>query len=104
MVVEQPRPAALAPLLLRALGLTPREREIAQHLLLGRPRTQIARRLGLSDHTLGDHVRSVYRKAGVSGRAELAALLYDGYYARPRADRVAPNPYGWFALADYRPA
>ena len=40
VVVEQPRPAALAPLLLRALGLTPREREIAQHLLLGRPRTR----------------------------------------------------------------
>ncbi len=36
--------------------------------------------------------------------AGLAALLFDGYYARPRADRATPNPYDWFALSDYPPA
>lgn len=57
------------------LLLTQREREIA--LLAARPSTSkdIARDLRLSVRTVNNHLARVYAKLGVSGRAELAALL-----------------------------
>ena len=87
-VVERPRGMELSPLLMRALGLTSREREVVEGLLHGASRTQLARRLRTTEHTVGDQLQSVYRKAGVAGRAELAALLYGHHYEPPRAAGV----------------
>jgi DNA-binding CsgD family transcriptional regulator len=95
-VVERPRPVELAPLIMRALGLTGREREVTEALLQGTSRARLARRLGMSEHTVGDHLRSLYRKAGVGGRAELAARLYGHHYEPPRSAGVQPSPYGYF--------
>jgi DNA-binding CsgD family transcriptional regulator len=95
-VVERPRPVELAPLIMRALGFTAREREVTEALLHGATRTQLARRLRMSEHTAGDHLRSLYRKAGVTGRAELAAVLYGQHYEPPRSAGVPPSPYGFF--------
>jgi DNA-binding CsgD family transcriptional regulator len=99
-VVERPRAIELSPLIMRALGLTPRERELAEGLLHGASRARLARRLGTTEHTVGDHLQQVYRKAGVAGRAELAALLYGRHYEQPRAAGVPPSPYGYFVGAD----
>ncbi|MDX6367413.1 MAG: hypothetical protein QOK30_2489 [Nocardioidaceae bacterium] len=96
VVVERPRSIELAPVVMRALGFTRRERQVAEELLRGASRTQLARRLSLSEHTVGDHLHSLYRKAGVSGRAELAALLFGRHYLPPRSAGVPPSPYGYF--------
>jgi DNA-binding CsgD family transcriptional regulator len=96
VVVERPRSIELAPLIMHAVGFTPRERAATELLLAGRSRTQIARLLDVSTHTVGDHLRQVYRKAGVASRGELAAFLYRRYYERPRAEHVPPSPYGYF--------
>jgi DNA-binding CsgD family transcriptional regulator len=96
-VVERPRAVELSPWIMRALGFTARERQVAEALLGGATRSQLARRLRISEHTAGDHLQALYRKAGVAGRAELAALLYGGWYEQRRAAGVPPSPYGWFA-------
>jgi DNA-binding CsgD family transcriptional regulator len=96
VVVERPRSIELAPLIMHAVGFTPRERAAAELLLAGRSRTQIARLLDVSTNTVGDHLRQVYRKAGVASRGELAAFLYGRYYEQPRAEQVPPSPYGYF--------
>lgn len=36
----------------------------------------IAVHLGISRHTVHDHVKAIYRRAGVSSRAELLAFCY----------------------------
>jgi DNA-binding CsgD family transcriptional regulator len=95
IVVDRPRPAQLAPLILRALGLTARERVIAEALLQGFTRRQIAARSGIAEDTVDDHLKHIYRKADVPGRAALSALLFERFYA-PNRQRVAPGPYGWF--------
>lgn len=95
-VVERPRAVELSPLVMRGLGFTSREREVAGGLLHGASRTQLARRLRMTEHTVGDHLQRMYRKAGVAGRAELAALLYGRHYESPRASGVPPGPYGYF--------
>ena len=55
-------------------GLTPRERDVLDLLLLGEP-AKLARALGLSVLTVNGHLRSVYRKCRVRGRDELFARL-----------------------------
>jgi len=77
VVIEPAAAAELSPRLLELHELTEREREITQLLLQGLPTADIAKRLFISRYTLGDHVKSVFAKLGVSSRPELTALLLD---------------------------
>jgi DNA-binding CsgD family transcriptional regulator len=56
-------------------GLTPREQAVIERILDGLPVKQIAVRLGLSIHTVKDHLKAIYRKIGVNSRDELIAGL-----------------------------
>lgn len=56
-------------------GLTPTEREIALLLLKGHGHKQIAGLTGRSERTVRQHAVAVYEKAGLGGRAELAAFF-----------------------------
>jgi len=56
-------------------GLTPAEREVALLLLKGYGHKQIAARTGRSERTARQHAGVVYEKAGLGGRAELAAFF-----------------------------
>ena len=58
---------------LERYGLTPREREIALLLLDGMDNYALGRTLRISNNTLKTHLRSIYRKIGVSGRQEMLA-------------------------------
>jgi DNA-binding CsgD family transcriptional regulator/pimeloyl-ACP methyl ester carboxylesterase len=54
-------------------GLSAREHEVLQLVAAGESNSQIARRLGLSTHTIERHVANVYRKIGARGRADATA-------------------------------
>ena len=72
--VVQPAPGELIlDNVLRAMGLSAREREIASLLARGRPTKSIAAMLGLSPWTVQDHIKAVHAKTGVS-RADLGSL------------------------------
>ncbi|WP_460398474.1 helix-turn-helix transcriptional regulator [Actinophytocola sediminis] len=76
VVVEPTRPAAIADLVVEAYGLSAREREIVGLLAGGHTNAEMSRRLGLSPHTVGDHVKSVFGKLAVHSRAELTSRLF----------------------------
>jgi len=57
-------------------GLTPREILVAELIALGIGNKTIATRLGISPHTVGQHIRSALNKTGAQTRAELIARLY----------------------------
>ncbi|MFI6642786.1 LuxR C-terminal-related transcriptional regulator [Streptomyces sp. NPDC050504] len=79
VVTLQPAPPAdLLPALVRWYGISARERTVIEQVLEGQAAKQIARRLGLSPHTVNDHFKSVYRKTGVGSREELLAWLLRG--------------------------
>ena len=63
---------------IRSLGLTSRECEILDLLASGESNKEMARRLGISPHTVKTHVARVYEKLGVQRRVlaiEKARLL-----------------------------
>jgi DNA-binding NarL/FixJ family response regulator len=55
--------------------LTPAEREVAVLLLRGQSHKEIATATGRSERTVRQHAIAAYHKAGVGGRAELAAFF-----------------------------
>jgi len=58
-----------------AWELTPTEREIALRLLAGESHKRVARETRRSERTVRQHAIAIYRKAGISGRAELAGFF-----------------------------
>ena len=69
-----PRRGRLAYLQTR-YDLTPRETEVADLLVQGRPNTAIAAALQISTHTARHHTQRVLTKLGVHSRAEAGAKL-----------------------------
>ena len=59
----------------RAFDLTRREEELLGLLLEGKTRSEMARQLYVSNDTVKTHLRNLYRKTGVSGKAELLETL-----------------------------
>jgi len=60
-----------------AWGLTPSEREVALLLLKGHSHKAIAKHTDRSAQTVRQHAASAYRKADLSGRAELSAYFLE---------------------------
>jgi DNA-binding CsgD family transcriptional regulator len=84
--IQRAHPTLIAPTLLKAYGLTPREREIAQLMLRGATTAQAAQRLAISSHTVTDHISSIFEKTGARTRGELSATLFFGEHL-PRIQR-----------------
>ncbi len=55
-------------------GLTPREREVLEHVVAGRTYGEIARALFVSEKTVSSHISNLLRKTGTANRVELARL------------------------------
>lgn len=64
-------------------GLTAAEEEVALFLLRGLSHKEIARLRDTSDITIRQQAASMYRKAGLSGRAALSAFFLDELLGRP---------------------
>ena len=87
--VQRAHPTLVAPLLLKAYGLTSREQEVTQLMLRGATTIQAAQRLAISPHTVTDHVKSIFEKTGARTRGELSATLFFGEHL-PRIQHHVP--------------
>lgn len=76
IIIEPPRPNELVTLLATVYGLTARERELTEHVLLGRSSRQIARALAISPYTVQEHLTNVFEKVGVRSRGELVGQVF----------------------------
>lgn len=59
-------------------GLTARQRTVMLMLLDGMPRKTIARRMQITEDTVGDHLKAIYAHFQVSSASELAAQFLRG--------------------------
>ena len=64
-------------------GLTPREREILDHLAEGATNSQIAAALGISPATVRKHLEHAYEKLHVSTRTAAVALAKTTKHSEP---------------------
>lgn len=70
---------------LRQWKLTAAEREVALLVLKGYGHKEIAALLDRSERTIRQHAVAVYRKSGLSGRAELSAFFLEDLLLPPRS-------------------
>jgi DNA-binding NarL/FixJ family response regulator len=69
-VARRPRPDRRAGL----AALSPRERDVADHVAAGKTNREIAATLFLSEKTVENHLSRIYNKLDVHSRAALAAI------------------------------
>jgi DNA-binding CsgD family transcriptional regulator len=62
----------------RVVHLSPREREVLVQAMGGDSIKQIAQKLKLSEHTVGDYMKQIYKAFSVNSRAELLAQFISG--------------------------
>ncbi|MFP5255325.1 MAG: LuxR C-terminal-related transcriptional regulator [Acidimicrobiia bacterium] len=83
IVIEAAKSAEVAPIVIEAYSLTPRERDVLAAIARGESTAEIAAQLFLSPHTVRDYVKTVFEKVGVSSRNELVARLFGEHYSDP---------------------
>jgi DNA-binding CsgD family transcriptional regulator len=81
VMIEPAQAGEIAPIIVRAYALTPRELDITQALARGLTTSEIAATLFLSAHTVRDHIKSIFEKVSVNSRGELVAQLFAEHYA-----------------------
>lgn len=79
VTIDRATASDLAPILLDSYGLTAREIDIVMALCRGLATKQIASELGISTHTVRDHLKAIYTKSGVNARGELVARLFSSH-------------------------
>jgi DNA-binding CsgD family transcriptional regulator len=81
IIIEPTKPEELLPFSMSAYGLSPREEELAKLVVRGLSTSRISRTLFISEHTVQNHLRSVFEKVGVRSRGELVKrLFFDNLY------------------------
>src|SRR5215213_5196235 len=81
IIIEPTKPEELLPFSMTAYGLSPREEGLVKLVVRGLSTTQISRTLFISEHTVQNHLRSVFEKVGVGSRGELVKqLFFDNLY------------------------
>jgi DNA-binding CsgD family transcriptional regulator len=96
VIIEEPSPAELAPVLMMAYGLTKQEQVLTGLVCRGLSTSEIANRLHITPNTIQDHLKSIFDKTGVSSRRELVVSILQEQYL-PRAMTGQPlAPSGFF--------
>ena len=69
--IEETTPPERLAIFARAFALTERETELLSELVTGADTHELARRLFLSEHTVQDHLKSIFAKTGTNSRRTL---------------------------------
>jgi DNA-binding CsgD family transcriptional regulator len=80
LTIEPAKSSQIAPIIVEAYALTPREQEITRAVARGLSNQEIGAELFLSPHTVRDHLKAIFGKVGVGTRGELVAKLFAEHY------------------------
>jgi len=88
VIIEPSRPADIASIAALAYGLSDREQQLVLALARGEGTEAMANHLGISLHTVRDHLKSIFEKTAVNSRSELVARLFHDHYAESFFERA----------------
>jgi DNA-binding CsgD family transcriptional regulator len=91
VIIEEPSPAELAPVVMMAYGLTKREQTVTQLVCHGLSTRELAEQMHITPHTVQAHLKSIFEKTGVRSRRQLVTTILQEHYL-PRA--MAGQPVG----------
>jgi DNA-binding CsgD family transcriptional regulator len=89
VIIDEPSPGELAPILMAAYGLTKQEQTLTTLVCRGSSTREIAVGLRITANTVQDHLKSIFAKTGVRSRRELVATIFKEQYL-PRAKGGRP--------------
>ena len=75
VTIEAASPEERRALFCRSCALTRRETELVGHLATGGDTRDVAHRMGLSEHTVQDHLKSAFTKTQTRSRRDLLARI-----------------------------
>jgi DNA-binding CsgD family transcriptional regulator len=73
VTVERSTPTERAEVYARAFGLTARETQLLKYLISGADTRALARELSIAEHTVNDHLKSIFAKSGTHSRRQVVA-------------------------------
>jgi DNA-binding CsgD family transcriptional regulator len=91
VIIQPATPAAVAPLVTLAYGLSERESQVTRLCMEGLTTKQMAHAIALSPHTVQDHLKSIFAKTGVRSRSELVSQIFLEHYV-PRWEDIPDVP------------
>jgi len=100
VIIELAQPLEIAPLIAAAYGLSDRERQVLQQVVIGLSTAAIAEALYISANTFQDHLKAIFDKVGVRSRRELVAQIFTQQYLPRIWDKAKLGADGWFARAE----
>jgi DNA-binding CsgD family transcriptional regulator len=97
VIIQEATPEELAPIVMSAYGLSEQERAVSRLVFQGQSTHAISDRLHIGEHTVQDHLKSIFDKTGVRSRRDLVATVFRQRYL-PRMKAGDPrSPSGYFA-------
>jgi DNA-binding CsgD family transcriptional regulator len=80
LMLEPAKASEIAPIVIEAYGMTPREVDVTRLIARGLSTDEIASTLFLSRHTIRDHLKAIFEKVGVHSRKELVGHVFFEHY------------------------
>ncbi|WP_379127677.1 response regulator transcription factor [Paenibacillus sp. sgz500958] len=67
-------------------GISPREEEVLEQIILGKTNKEIANTLFISEHTVKNHISRIFDKMEVTDRSQIIAIIYKRILSSDRQD------------------
>jgi DNA-binding CsgD family transcriptional regulator len=80
VIIEAATRVEVAAVIMRAYGLTERERSVAGLVCQGHSTAEISAKLWISGNTVQDHLKSIFDKTGVRSRRQLISTIMRDHY------------------------
>ena len=97
VIIQEASPEEVAPIVMSAYGLTEQERAVSGLVFQGQSTHEISLRLQIAEHTVQDHLKSIFDKTGLRSRRELVATVFRQRYLPRMKAGDQRSPAGYFA-------
>jgi DNA-binding CsgD family transcriptional regulator len=91
LVIEPATVTEMAPIIVQAYQLGPREQQVTALVARGLSTVEIAAELCLSAHTVRDYLKQVFEKVAVRTRGELVAKIFAEHHSKPLNANMQTN-------------